>query len=368
MRVPFVDLKAQYQTISGPIQDAIAKVIGDTAFIRGKYVEEFEANFAKFCGAKFCLGVGNGTDALFIALRALGIGQGDEVIVPANSFIATSEAVTMAGARVVFAEVDPITYNIDPAQIAAKITPRTKAIIPVHLYGQPADLPTICDLAAKHGLKVVQDCAQAHGAAIQGKPLAAYGDMLAFSFYPGKNLGAYGDAGAVLTNDAGLADRAKMFANHGRISKYDHEFEAVNSRMDGIQGAILNVKLAHLDEWTEGRRRNAAVYDELLHPVPGITTPGIVSGNRHVYHLYVIRSGRRDALAAYLKENGIETGVHYPIALPNLMAYKYLGHSPADFPISSRYQSEILSLPMYAELTREMAETVVRHIKDFCSK
>lgn len=365
MKVPFVDLKAQYGSISNEIDAAIQNVIGDAAFIRGKYVTEFEKNFAKFCGAKHCIGVGNGTDALFIALKTLGIGRGDEVIVPANTFVATSEAVTMAGARVVFVDCDITTYNIDDGQIESKITSRTKAIIPVHLYGQPADMEEISKIAQKHGLKIVQDSAQAHGTTFDGKPLAAFRDILCFSFYPGKNLGAYGDAGAIVTNDEALAKKAIMFANHGRIGKYDHEFEGVNSRMDGIQGAILNVKLKHLPEWTEKRRQNAALYDQFLKNIEGIITPKLHPKGKHVYHLYVTRVNERDKLQVYLEEQGISTGVHYPIALPNLMAYRYLGYKFEDFPVASKYQSEILSLPMYPELTREMVEYIAGKIREF---
>lgn len=367
VRVPFVDLKAQYQSISNEINAAIQNVISDSAFIRGKYVNEFEKNFAKFCEAKHCLGVGNGTDALFIALKVLGIGAGDEVIIPANTFIATAEAVTMAGARVVFVDCNPATYNIDAGQIESKITPRTRAVIPVHLYGQPADMMEIYKTAQGHGLKIVQDCAQAHGATLDGKPLAEFGDILCFSFYPGKNLGAYGDAGAIVTNDEALAKKALMFANHGRISKYNHEFEGVNSRMDGIQGAILNVKLKHLPEWTEKRRQNAALYDQLLENLKGVIAPQTHPRTKHVYHLYVIRVKERGKLQKHLEEEGISTGVHYPIALPFMKAYEYLGHKTEDFPVAHQYQNEILSLPMYPEITDEMIEYAVASIKGFFS-
>jgi len=363
--VPFVDLKAQYLSIKNEIDEAIKKVIMDTAFINGKYVKEFETNFAQFCQADYCVGVGNGTDSLFIVLRALGIGAGDEVIVPANTFVATSEAVTMSGAKVVFVDCDPETYNIDVNSIESRISSKTRAIIPVHLYGQPADMEAVQHIADKHGLKIVQDSAQAHGAEIDGKSLASFGDVLCFSFYPGKNLGAYGDAGAIVTNDEELATRARMVANHGRISKYDHEFEGVNSRMDGIQGAILNVKLKHLSEWTEKRRKNAEVYNNMLHGVGDIGTPCVADNVKHVYHLYVIRTKKRDKLQQYLKDEGIATGIHYPIALPNLKAYHYLKHKPEDFPVASKYQDEILSFPMFPELTDAQIELVVNKVKEF---
>ena len=364
-QVPFVDLKAQFHQIYNDIDNHISDVIHNTAFIRGRYVQEFEKNFAAFCGAKHCIGVGNGTDALFIALKSLGLGSGDEVIVPANTFVATSEAVSMTGARVVFVDCDPDTYNIDVNLIESKITSRTKAIIPVHLYGQPANMPVICEIAKKHGLKIVQDCAQAHGATFNDRPFAYFGDVLCFSFYPGKNLGAYGDAGAVVTNDDNTAEKALMIANHGRIGKYNHEFEGVNSRMDGIQGAVLNVKLKYIEQWNENRRRNADLYSHFLKDIENISLPCTLPNVKHVYHLYVIRSKQRDALQNFLKENGISTGIHYPIALPNLNAYQYLGHKPGDFPVASRYQEEILSLPMYPELSKEMVEYVAKKIKDF---
>ena len=363
--IPFVDLKAQYMTIAGEIQESLADVIQNTAFIGGKHVKKFEANFAAFCRTKHCVGVGNGTDALFLAIKALGIGPGDEVIVPANTFVATSEAVTMAGARVVFVDCDPQTYNIDVTKIAARVTKRTKALIPVHLYGQPANMKSVCQVARDYGLKIIQDCAQAHGAEIDGAPLATFGDVLCYSFYPGKNLGAYGDAGAVVMDDDDLADRVRMLANHGRLSKYDHEIEGVNSRLDGIQGAILNVKLRHLALWTEARRQNAVRYHELLQDIPFVVTPEVTPGAKHVYHLYVIRTKNRDTLQAFLRERGIATGVHYPIALPNLKAYKYLGHSPGDFPVASASQNEILSLPMYPELTLEMISYVAEAIRSW---
>ena len=363
MQVPFVDLKAQYRAIASEIDSAMTEVLAKTAFIRGPFVERFEKEFAAYCGLKHCLGVGNGTDALIIGLQAVGVRPGDEVIVPANSFVATSEAVTRAGAKVVFADVDPLRYTLDVADTRAKITSRTKAILPVHLYGQPADMAAIRALANEFGLKIVQDCAQAHGARVGGKPIGAYGDVLCFSFYPGKNLGAYGDAGAVLTDDDAVARYARMYANHGRISKYDHEFEGINSRMDGLQGAVLGVKLPHLEDWTESRRSVAAQYDRLLSGVEGITIPFVADDVRHVYHLYVIQCPEREALKTSLAEDGISTGVHYPIALPNLQAYRYLGFGPQDFPVSSRLQDTILSLPIYPEMESGMVEYVADRLK-----
>ena len=357
--VPFVDLKAQYASIKPEIDAAMAAVIADTAFVGGPFVKAFEEAFAKYCGVAHCVGVANGTDALFIALRALGIGPGDEVITVANSFVATSEAIKMAGAQVAFVDIDPATMNIDVWQIEEKITPRTKAIIPVHLYGQPADMAPIRALADKHGLRIVGDAAQAHGSLYRGRPIAQLADITCYSFYPGKNLGAYGDAGALVTDNAEWASSARMFANHGRTKKYDHDFEGVNSRLDGLQAAILNVKLRHLDRWSEGRRRNARLYNEVL-AGSGLVTPKELEDCRAVYHLYVVRvpNGRRDALQQHLNECGVSTGIHYPIALPYLNAYRYLGHTEADFPESLRASNEILSLPMFPELTEEQ----VRHV------
>jgi dTDP-4-amino-4,6-dideoxygalactose transaminase len=357
--IPFVDLKAQYQSIKAEVDSAIAAVISETAFVGGPHVKAFEDAFARYCGVANCVGVANGTDALFIALRALGIGAGDEVITVANSFVATSEAIRMAGAQVVFADSDPVTMNIDVTKLEAKITPRTKAVIPVHLYGQPADMAPLRAVADAHGLRVIGDAAQAHGALYRGQPIAQLADITCFSFYPGKNLGAYGDAGALVTDNAEWAATARMFANHGRTKKYDHDFEGVNSRLDGLQAAILSVKLRHLDQWSEARRRNARLYNDAL-AGSGVVTPRELPDVSAVYHLYVVRvpNGRRDALQQHLTSNGVNTGIHYPIALPYLNAYKYLGHTANDFPEALRASGEILSLPMFPELTEEQVRLV----------
>lgn len=374
MNIPFVDLKRQYASIKNDIDAAIEHIVTNTAFIGGKAVTDFTEGFAKLCGAKHCIPVGNGTDALYIALRALGIGRGHKVVVPANSFIATSEAVTMAGAQPVFCDVDPVTYNIDTTQLRTLVEASgkggdIKAVIPVHLYGQPADMDGILAVAKDFDLKVVEDAAQGHCAEYKGRRIGSIGDAACFSFYPGKNLGAYGDAGAIVTNDDELAKRMKMTANHGRIDKYDHEFEGVNSRMDGIQGAILGAKLPHIERWSEMRRANAEKYSALFAAKPAlaefITPPSCPEGLTPVFHLYVIRAKDRDGLASYLRENGVAVGIHYPIALPDLGAYKYLGHGPKDFPVAQSYQSQILSLPMFPELTAEEIETVVTRIGQF---
>ena len=369
MNIPLVDLVSQYQDIKTEIDQVMSEVISKTAFIGGQHVQSFETAFAEFCGVQHCVGVGNGTDALFIALRAMGIGAGDEVITAANSFIATSEAITMAGARVVFADVDPCTYNIDPTRIEEKITSRTKAIIPVHLYGQPAAMERILELARRRGLKVIEDAAQAHGALYDGRPIGSLGDAACFSFYPGKNLGAYGDGGAVVTSDSALATKVRMIANHGRIDKYDHEIEGVNSRLDGLQAAILRVKLKRLAAWTERRRENAALYNQYLCNTD-LMTPSEAPSVRSVYHLYVVRvkHGQREALQKHLQSKGVSTGIHYPIALPNLKAYAYLKHTEGDFPNATAASKEVLSLPLYPELSKEQIEYACNMIKEFRSR
>jgi dTDP-4-amino-4,6-dideoxygalactose transaminase len=364
MKVPFVDLQAQYIAIKNEIDQAITDVIGKTAFIGGPCVNRFEEDFASYCSARYCIGVGNGTDALYIALRALGVGRGDEVITVANSFIATSEAITMTGAKVIFADCNPETYNIDAEHVSRLVSPRTKAIVPVHLYGLPADMPSLTSLAGKHGLFIVEDAAQAHGAEINGRRVGAVGNAGCFSFYPAKNLGAYGDGGAIVTNDEALATKCRMIANHGRLSKYDHEQEGVNSRLDTLQAAILKAKLKHLETWTEGRRAAADCYCDLLKDSP-VVTPVVNQGARHVYHLFVVRVKNREAVMRELKNRGIETGIHYPIALPNLMAYRYLGYRPEDFPVATQYSQEILSLPMFPEISKDQLEYVcsqLRHV------
>jgi len=364
LAIPLVDLKAQYESIRPEIDAAMTAVISETAFVGGPFVKAFEEAFALYCGVGYCVGLANGTDALFIALRTLGVGSGDEVITPANSFVATSEAIRMAGAQVVFVDINPITLNIDVERIEEKITPRTKAIVPVHLYGQPADMAPILAMAEKHGLRVVGDAAQAHGARYRGRPVAQLADITCFSFYPGKNLGAYGDAGALVTDNAEWASAARMFANHGRTKKYDHDFEGINSRLDGLQAAILSVKLRHLERWTEQRRRNAYSYNDALEGC-GVGLPGELDDVRAVYHLYIVRvpGGRREALQERLNANGVSTGIHYPIALPYLKAYRHLGHTEMDFPEAFRASGEILSLPMFPDLKEEQIARVSEHCR-----
>ncbi len=357
MRVPFVDLKAQYTSLKTELDAAILDVVGNTAFVAGKYATSFEEEFAAYIGAKHCIAVANGTDALEIALASLSIGPGDEVIVPANTFFATSEAVNNVGATPVFVDCEPNFYNIAPAKIEAAITPKTKAIIPVHLYGLPAEMDAVTEIARRHGLRIVEDCAQSHGADYKGRRTGTFGDIATYSFYPGKNLGAYGDAGAIVTNNPELADSCRLIANHGQPAKYRHTVIGRNSRMDGIQAAVLSVKLKHLDQWLEARRANAALYNKLLAET-GIPLPHAPEYSRHTYHLYVVRVKDREAVAAKLNEAGIDTGLHYPTALPFLEAYAKRGATPSDFPVAHEQMSEILSLPMYAELTHEQIEHV----------
>ncbi len=362
MRIPFVDLKAQYESIKKEIDQAISNVILDSAFVGGKYLKNFEQNFSNYTEAKHCIGVGNGTEALFIALKILGIGEGDEVITVANSFIATSEAITITGAKVVFVDCDKNTYNINTQKIEKIITNKTKAIIPVHLYGQPANMDPIIETAQRHNLHIVEDSAQAHGAVYKGRKTGTITPIACFSFFPSKNLGAYGDAGAIVTNDEELAEKARMFANHGRKEKYMHEFEGINSRLDGLQAAILDVKLKHLEKWKERRRSIAKMYDEELKET--VITPYVLPDVRHVYHLYVIRVKNRNKVREFLAEKEIHTGIHYPIPLPFLNAYSYLGYKPEDFPTIYSLKDEILSLPIHGDMTDEQVEYVIKQLKN----
>jgi dTDP-4-amino-4,6-dideoxygalactose transaminase len=363
MKIPFVDLHAQYLSIKSEIDAALAEVLATSAFIRGPQVDAFERAWAAMLGVKHCVSCANGTDALYIAMRGLGVKLGDEIITTAHSWISTSETITQAGGRVVFCDTDDQTFTIDPALIEAKITAATVGIIPVHLYGQPADMDAIMAIARKHKLWVIEDCAQAHLAQYKGRRVGTFGDVATFSFYPGKNLGAYGDAGCVVTNDDRLADWMTTFARHG--GKGEHVMEGICSRMDGLQAAVLNVKLPHLPAWTNERRRVARRYDELLNGAGDIITPQTAPDRDHVYHLYVIRTGKRDALKKHLTEAGIATVLNYPKALPFYPAYSYLGHTPADFPVAYANQSRILSLPIYPEMTEEAIAYVAEITNDF---
>ena len=363
MKIPFVDLHAQYLSIKQEIDAAIADVIRETAFIRGPHVDKFEKQFAEVVGTKHCVSCANGTDAIYIAMRGLGIRPGDEVITTAHSWISTSETITQAGGRVVFCDTDRETFTIDPLLIEAKITPRTVGIIPVHLYGQSADMGPIMEIAARHNLWLIEDCAQAHLAEYRGRQVGTLGRAATFSFYPGKNLGAMGDAGCLVTNDDNLAEWSALYARHG--GKGDHQIEGINSRLDGLQAAILSVKLPHLRKWTEERRRVAALYDSALADIPEVETPRIAPDRSHVYHLYVIRCDRRDELKKYLADTGIPTVLNYPKALPFYPAYDYLSHTPADFPVAYEHQSKILSLPIFPEMTEAQVNYVTGKIRDF---
>jgi dTDP-4-amino-4,6-dideoxygalactose transaminase len=362
MKVPFVDLKAQYHRIQKEIDSAMSGVIESAQFIGGSYVDSFEKNFAEYVEAKHAIGVSSGTSALHLALKVLGIGPGDEVITASNTFIATTEAIALAGATPILVDAREDTLTIDPALIERAVTPRTKAIIPVHLFGQGADMDAVREIAGRHGLKIVADACQSHGARLNDSRKALLGDMSCFSFYPGKNLGAYGDGGMVVTDDAKLADMVRVLANHGRSEKYVHSVEGYNYRLDGLQAAILDVKLKHLDQWTEERRSRAALYDSLLAGTP-FKPVKEGPGRYHVYHLYVVRTKDRDGMRAKLSKQGIATGIHYPIPLHLLKAYEHFGIPKGTFPVAERAAGEIMSLPMYPELTDEMVRAVVEAMK-----
>ena len=364
-QVPFLDLRAAYEELKAELDEAVSRVLGSGYYLLGKEVEAFEEEFAEFLHVKYCVGVGNGLDALQLALRALGVGQGDEVLVPSNTYIATWLAVSYAGAVPVPVEPDERTYNIDPEKLEAAITDRTKAIIPVHLYGQPADMDPILEVARKHNLWVLDDAAQAHGARYKGRRVGGLGNIAGWSFYPGKNLGAFGDGGAVTTNDGELADRVRVLRNYGSRTKYFNEVRGFNSRLDEIQAAVLRVKLKHLDEWNGRRRHIAELYlrdlercDLILPYVPEWADP--------VYHLFVVRSGQRDALQQYLKTQGIGTLIHYPVPPHLQQAYCEIGLAAGTLPISERIHRQVVSLPIGPHVTEAQVETVTRAVCEFC--
>ena len=365
MRVPFVDLSVQYRSIKADIDKAIASVIQDASFIGGKYVKNFESVFASMYGVKHVISCANGTDSLYIILKMLGIGSGDEVITVANSWISSSETITQAGAKPVFVDVHPNYFSLDEAQLESKVTPRTKAIIVVHLQGQMCDMDFIQSFCKLHNIYLIEDCAQSHFSEYKGKKAGTFGIASSFSFYPGKNLGAYGDAGCIITNDDKLAEKFTMYARHGALIKHQHQIEGINSRMDSLQAAILCAKLPYIHDWTNKRIENAQYYNQQLISVSNIQIPIVRLHTKHTFHLYVIKAERRDQLAEYLKKEGIETAIHYPTALPNLKAYDYLEHQPQDFPIATSLQDKILSLPMYPELSGEMITYVGNTIKKF---
>ena len=361
-QVPFADLHAQYMSLKPEIDAAISDVIAQSSFIRGPHVDAFEAAFAEMMGVKHCVSCANGTDALYIAMVALGVKPGDEVIVPSMSWISTSETVTQAGAKVVFCDIDPVTYTLDPDSLAACITPRTVGVIPVHLYGHPAPMDRIMALAERHGLWVIEDCAQAHLAEFNGRKVGTFGAVGTFSFYPGKNLGAMGDAGAVVTKDAVLAAHMTKFARHGGLRKGDHEIEGINSRLDGLQAAILNVKLPYLPRWTERRREVAKAYSERLAGLETLILPAVSADVSPVWHLYVVQHEDRDGLATRLKARGVQTVVNYPRALPFLPCYEDRSHTAEDFPHGHALARRCLTLPISAEITEGQIQHVAQAV------
>ena len=367
MQVPFVDLKKQYLSMKDEIDSAIHEVLDSTSFILGKKVEDFEKKFAELCNVKHCIGVNNGTSALRLALLALDIKSGDEVITTPFTFIATAEAISHIGAKPVFADMDERTYCIDPEKIKEKVTKRTKAIIPVHLFGQPADMDPILEVAEKHNINVVEDAAQAHNALYKNRKAGSMGDISCFSFYPGKNLGAYGEAGAVCTNDESIAKNLILLRQHGELVRYRHDIIGDNCRMEAFQGAVLGLKIRYIEEWTEKRRKNAELYNKLMKEFD-IVLPYEADYSRHVYHIYAIRAKNRDKLREFLGKNGVSTGIHYPIPVHLQKAYSFMGIKNGAFPISEKIAGKILSLPMYPELSEEQIEYVASSIEKFSDK
>ena len=367
MKVPYVDLKAQYLSLKNEMDAKISDILENTAFVGGKELQNFSCDFAELYDVKHCIPLANGTDALFIAMKMMGIGVGDEVITTASSWISTSETITLTGAQPVFVDVDKF-YTIDSNLIEEKITSRTKAIIPVHLYGQMADMPRINEIASKHNLKVIEDCAQSHFSDLSRVRAGNWGDVGTFSFYPGKNLGAYGDAGCLITNADDLAMKVKRFANHGALKKHHHEVEGMNSRMDSIQAGVLNVKLPHILTWTEDRIKVANRYLENLKDIKGITLPLIRPNSKHSFHVFGIKVKEREGLKEWLSENGISSQVHYPRAMPFMEAYSYLNANSSDFPNSFELQNMELSLPIFPEMTFEQVDFVSEKVKQYVRK
>lgn len=365
MKVPFLDLKVQYNSLKAEITVALQEVMDNTAFAGGKFVAQFENNFANYCQTDFAIAVNSGTSALWLALLALGIGEGDEVITVPSTFIATAEAISFCGAKPVFVDIDDKTYNMNPELIEPAITGKTKAIIPVHLFGQPADMDPILAIAKKYGLNVIEDACQAHGAEYKGKRAGSMGDAGCFSFYPGKNLGAYGEGGAVITNKIEIYEKIGMLRDHGQSKKYYHAMIGWNARMDGFQGAILNVKLKSLELWNQARRNNAMLYNKLLNNVQGVVIPKEADYAKHIYHVYAIRVQNRDELMKFLVEKDIYTGIHYPIPVHLQEAYQFLGLGEGSFPVAEKCANEFISLPMFPELADEQIEYITAQIKQF---
>lgn len=365
MKIPFVDLKKQYESIKTEVIGGIQNVIENTAFILGPAVSDFERSFAEAHNVRHCIGLSSGTDGNHLALWGLAIGPGDEVIIPANTFIATAWGATLCGATPVFVDCDTQSYNLDPGAVEKAISPKTKAILAVHLYGQAADMDPLVTITHKHGIHLVEDAAQAHLAQYKGKKVGGIGEIASWSFYPGKNLGAYGEAGAITTNNDELAAKCRMLRDHGSSQKYHHEFLGHNYRMEGIQGAVLGVKLKYLEAWTEKRRQNAKLYHHRLEGVGDIVLPAEMPYAKHVYHHYVIQTTRRDALQKWLSSNGISTGLHYPIPLHLQKCFNHLGYHKGQFPVAEQLSERCLSLPMYPELANSQIEYVVACIKEF---
>ena len=355
--IPFIDLKTQYLSIKDEVDDAVIRVMASCQYALGASVASFEEHFAAYCQSEFCIGTSSGTSALHLAFLAAGIGPGDEVITVSHTFVATVAAIVYAGATPVFVDICPVSYTMDPAQIEAKITSRTKAIVPVHLYGQPADMDPILDIARKHKLLVIEDAAQAHGAEYKGRRCGSMGDMGCFSFYPGKNLGAYGEAGAVVTSNPEFNHTLRMLRDWGAEKKYHHVLKGYNYRMDGIQGAVLGVKLQYLEQWTEARRANARYYRSVLQDTQ-LTLPQELPGRRHVYHIYAVLTPARVALQEFLTAHQIGCGLHYPIPVHLLEAYADLGYKAGNFPVTEHVAAQQLSLPMFAELTHSQIDSI----------
>ncbi|MBN1755333.1 DegT/DnrJ/EryC1/StrS family aminotransferase [bacterium] len=364
MQVPFVDLKSQYQSIKSEVWEKLEQVMSNTAFVGGPFLKEFEREFAGYIGTEYAYGVSSGTSALHLSLLATGITEGAEVITVANTFIATVEPICFVGAKPVFVDMDPRTYNIDVSKIEAAITGKTRAIIPVHLYGQAADMDAIMAIAKKHNLIVIEDCCQAHGAEYKGKKVGTFGNVSAYSFYPGKNLGAYGDGGMVVTNDPNIGDKIALFKDHGSVEKFKHTVIGYNYRLDAMQAAILNIKLKYIDQWNGKRVRNAELYDHYLRNLE-ITIPHRSEYNKHVYHLYVIQSENRDELRTFLNERGVASGLHYPIPCHLQKGLEYLNYREGDFPETEKLADHLVSLPMFPELTEDQIKYVADCIAEF---
>ena len=364
MKIPIIDLKKQYSAIKKPIKDALSKILDDQSFILGDEVKKLEESISKYCGTKYAVGVNSGTDALILALKAFGVGEGDEVITTPFTFIATAEAIVRAGAKPIFVDIDPKTCNIDPSLIKEKITKNTKAILPVNLYGLCADMDPIKAIAKERNLKLLEDCAQSIGSTYKAKPAGSMGDAGAISFYPGKNLGCFGDGGMVVTNDRAICDKIKLLRNHGSDKRYYHALVGYNSRLDNLQAAVLNIKLTHLDKWIEKRIENAEFFNKTLKGYP-LVTPCIPEGYRHSFHLYVLQSDKREKIVSYLNEKGIEARVYYPLPLHLQECFKYLGYKPGDFPKAENASRKSFAIPVYPELTAEEKNYIATTLKSF---